>query len=105
MNQDRDIGQIVIEIVEVLEVHHCLMAFVLLWVVGCRCIVGDVRDYYHARDFESFGPRVVFSGSCCYDEIGAGEMAYREAVETTGQFGLGGVSLDVFLCDTVSWWS
>ena len=96
MDQDRDIGQAVVEIVEVLEVHHCFVTFVFLWVVGCRGIVGDVRDYCQARDFELFDPGVVFCGSCCHDEIDAGEAAFGEAVDSAGLFDLGSFSLLYF---------
>ena len=50
MDQDRHIWQIIVEVVEVLMIHHRLMAFVLLRMVCGIQIIRNIRYHYHPRN-------------------------------------------------------
>lgn len=84
VDEDGYVGEVVVEIVEVLVVDHCFMAFVFLRVVGSGSVVGDVGDYNDTGDFKLLDPGVVFFGSCCYDEIDAGEGVFWDSVGASG---------------------
>lgn len=92
MDQDRDVWEVVVEIVEILVVDHCLVAFVLLCVMRCGYVVRDVWNYIHPGDLELFHPRIVFGLSSCYDEIYARWWAFKGTIDSATRIVLVNIS-------------
>lgn len=71
VGEDGDVGEVIVEFVEVGEDDHGFVAFVFWRVVGCVLVVGDIGDDLHVgvRDGNIFGPGEVAVLGGCEDKV------------------------------------